>query len=510
MGMLAAAHKFGPGVKTDLAKSHWWRRNRYMLPTFLVAIVICGWFVTWGDWSFFAQEDFCGFYDAEARSLLAGRLDVPPAAIGTESFTFEGKTYGYFGIGPALLRIPLVVLFHNMDGRWSRLMMFIACVLNLVCAHRILTLVCRERVDDTHSQRLLRSLFILCAGIGSTNVFLVARSFTFHEAIIWGSTFALLFTCSMLSYFARPSKALLTLAGFLAFMSLHSRATVGIAPLLVMTAVTGVLISRSFGNPKALGSILAFAATPKARSHALLAGAMIMIIVVSYLGVNYAKFHTLNGIPLKYYDLYAQNPRYLQMSGGRQLHLENIPTTLVSYLGFHGLWLGPKFPWLFPSREATFIGSPAIILVEGFSTFPVSMPALFVLAVLGCLPLLRGSGETVRRLRLPALALLLGGGVVLATIALTERYLHEFYPVLMICAAVGVSRVEQEKYPRVTTIVIAALALISIAINCSFALENQRLDAWSVGGVPDAKKAQFKKFQRAIYLFFHVAPAIKQ
>ena len=134
------------------------------------------------------------------------------------------------------------------------------------------------------------------------------------------------------------------------------------------------------------------------------------------------------------------------MSGGRQLHLENIPTTLVSYLGLHGLWLGPKFPWLFPSREATFIGSPAILNVEGFSTFPVSMPALLVLAMLGCLPLVRGENEMVRRLRLPVSALLLGASIVLATLALTERYLHEFYPVLIICAAVGISRLQKEKY----------------------------------------------------------------
>jgi hypothetical protein len=56
-------------------------------------------FVTWGDWKFFEQEYFCGFYDAQALSMIDGRFDVPPAAIGDEAFIFQGKAYGYFGIG---------------------------------------------------------------------------------------------------------------------------------------------------------------------------------------------------------------------------------------------------------------------------------------------------------------------------------------------------------------------------------------------------------------------------
>ncbi len=40
-------------------------------------LIVCAWFVTWGDWKFFEPEDFCGFYDAQARSLIEGRLDVP-------------------------------------------------------------------------------------------------------------------------------------------------------------------------------------------------------------------------------------------------------------------------------------------------------------------------------------------------------------------------------------------------------------------------------------------------
>lgn len=480
-----------------------WRDHAYILPSFLISLVVCAWFVTWGDWKLFEPEQFCGFYDAQARSMIEGHLDVPRAAIGDEAFSFQGKTYGYFGIGPALLRIPVVVAFKNMDGRWSRLMMMIACTINLICAYGIMRLVRGDRTANSRTQRVLHSLFILCAGIGSTNIFLVARSFTFHEAIMWGGTFALLFTWTILKYLASPRAGLLALAGFFAFMSLHSRATVGAGATLALCVLTAILVWRVFGKPEAARLTIAFGGDAKPLSHAIIAASAVVIILGSYFAVNYAKFRTFEGVPLKYYDFYARSPGYLQQTGGKQIHLENLPTTGATYFGMRGLWLDPRFPWIFPSREATFIGSPTIVVVEGFSTIPVSMPALTLMGLLSCLPLIRGSSETIRRLRLPVITLFLGGGIMLTTVAITERYLHDFYPTLIICAAVGIGRIERERYARGTTILIAALSIISITLNCAFALENQRLDAWGVGGVPPAKRAEFKQLQKSIYRFFH-------
>jgi hypothetical protein len=207
-------------------------------------LIVCAWFVTWGDWKFFEPEDFCGFYDAQARSLIEGRLDVPAAAIGSEAFTFQGKTYGYFGIGPALLRIPLVIASPKLDGLWSRMMMMIGCSINLICIYRIVRLIRRDKAVSQRSQRLLHSLFMLCAGIGSTNVFLLGRSFTYHEAIMWGGTFALLFAWALIKYFARPGYGSLALASFFAFMSFHCRPTVGAGALLAMCVLCTILIWR--------------------------------------------------------------------------------------------------------------------------------------------------------------------------------------------------------------------------------------------------------------------------
>ncbi len=468
-----------------IPRRSFWRSHGYILPSVAISIFICAWFVTWGDWNFFEREEFCGFYDAQARSILQGRLDVPREAIGKEAFTFENKAYGYFGIAPSLLRIPLVLIFERMDGRWSRLMMLLACTINLFCAYRILQSIRGNREVNSWTQRALHSLFILCVGIGSTNVFLTARSYTFHEAIMWSATFGLLFTTALMSYFARPRLRTLLLAAFFAFMALHSRATIGAGTLLALCALSVMLFSK------------------KQRQHAVFAAVAAIIIVSSYFAVNYAKFRTFDGVPLKYYDFGAQRPVYLKLTGGRQIHLENIPTTVATYFGFRGLWFDPRFPWLFPSRDAVVIGSPAIVEIEGFSTFPVSMPALMSLAVVGILALVRNENSNVRRMRLPVICLFLGGAIMFATVAITERYLHDLYPALVICAAVGVSKIEGERAAPALTSLIAVLSAISIAVNCSFALENQRLDFWGMGGVAPAKQAEFKQMQRSVYKFFH-------
>ncbi len=199
--------------------------------------------MTWGDWNFFEREAFCGFYDAQARSILHGQLDVPRAAIGKEAFTFEDKVI-LLEIAPSLLRIPLVLIFQSMDGRWSRLMMLLACTINLFCAYRILQNIRGDREVNCWTQRALHSLFILCVGIGSTNVFLMARSYTYHEAIMWSATFGLLFITALINYFARPRRRTLLLAALFAFMSLHSRPTIGAGALLALWCPERNLFSK--------------------------------------------------------------------------------------------------------------------------------------------------------------------------------------------------------------------------------------------------------------------------
>ena len=458
----------------------------------LAALLICGWFCSWADWKFFEPEPFCQFYDAQAISLLDGRLDVPPAAIGDEAFIVGGKTYGYFGIAPALLRLPLVIAFEGMDGRWSRLMMMIAATTNLICAYQILRTIRGHRVVMTWREKLIDSMFILCAGIGSTNVFLVARSFTFHEAIMWAGTFALLFACVILKYLARPRRRLLAWAGFFAFMSFLSRPTVGAGAVLGLFVLAALLVWSAARGATLARRLFSFNLPERPLAHAAIAAATAIVALGVYFGVNYGKFGSFNGVPLQYYYYYKLIPIRMKITGGKQIHPENIPTSLASYLGIRGFTLEKTFPWFERTRHPTIVGKPALDMVDGFSSFPVSMPALTLLAAFGAWAIFRGRDELTRRSRLPISVLLVGGSIVLATVALCERYLHDFYPALILLGAAGVCVLQ--KFGSRTAWKIAALATlttVSIVLNCSFALTHQRLTA----NTPAEKVAQFKHWQ---------------
>ena len=58
-----------------------------------------------------------GFYDAQGRAMLDGRLAVDPAAAGFEGFAVDGNTYIYFGPVLSLLRLPVLAVTHGLDGR---------------------------------------------------------------------------------------------------------------------------------------------------------------------------------------------------------------------------------------------------------------------------------------------------------------------------------------------------------------------------------------------------------
>src|SRR5262245_17518875 len=53
-------------------------------------------------------------YNSMLAHFLRGEFDVDPATIGTEAIINGGKSFTYFGVFPAILRLPLV-LVHGLS-----------------------------------------------------------------------------------------------------------------------------------------------------------------------------------------------------------------------------------------------------------------------------------------------------------------------------------------------------------------------------------------------------------
>lgn len=65
------------------------------------------------------------FYDIQGRALLHGHLAVPAGSLSFEGFVVGGHTYEYFGLVPALLRMPVLLITHALDGRLTQLSMLL-------------------------------------------------------------------------------------------------------------------------------------------------------------------------------------------------------------------------------------------------------------------------------------------------------------------------------------------------------------------------------------------------
>jgi hypothetical protein len=490
------------------------REHLFILPVLIIVLTTFAWFVTWGGWHLFDSEPLTGYYDAQARGILHGRLDVPPGAISFEAFLRDGKSYGYYGVAPALLRLPLAAMFPRMDGRWSRSFLLVACALNVLYAYRFLLLLREGDTPLSPAQKKTFSLFVLSAGIGSTNLFMASRSYVYHEAIMWGATFSLLFAYYLVRYLRRPTLRLLGFAGALAFMAFFSRATGGAGALLALLLLGAILlylaIPRRSANPPMISAAerqhsVSFLSRAFGLSlpthplrHALLAGLMVISTIAFYFAINYAKFRTFDGVPVRLYAQYLKNPERMAITGGRQIHPENLRTGLASYFGLRAVEIGPEFPWVYMTVSPPVFAGAAIDVVEPTSSVPVSMPALFLLACAGVFTTIRARSPELRRLRLPVICLLAGGCVVLVTVGITERYLHDFYPFLLVAGAAGAVQFAAMRHTGPRAILARALVpltLVGICLNAAFAYDYQREIVW---GVPAATRAQLTNVRAGI------------
>ena len=113
------------------------------------------------------------FYDAQGRALLHGHLSVPPASVSFEGFVIDGRTYMYFGPVPALLRLPVLLVTHGLDGRMTQLSMLLALVVLLVAGaglHWRIRELLRPGAPVGRGERVAAFALAVALGTGSTAV----------------------------------------------------------------------------------------------------------------------------------------------------------------------------------------------------------------------------------------------------------------------------------------------------------------------------------------------------
>ncbi len=419
---------------------------------FLAAVVFCLYlgFATKFDWNPWQISSGGFFFNAQARSLLDLRMDVDARVMGMEGFLRDGKTYTYFGILPALFRLPLA---SELWRDWTTLSCVLASTLAVLALWLATTAALGSESDD--SPRALRAMLLVALILSGPQFELLGKPSAYVEAVLWSYAFA----CGFVALGIRlvlgeePDRKRLTLLASLAAAALLTRVSTGLA----LYAAWALLVAAA-----------GLAWPPRAAwvnaGHRLLPA---IIVLVAALGTTAATNVLRWGDPLEFAPL-ATN-RYYAAAPRRLARLEQQGVFSISRLPYAlSYYLAPG--WFFDAPPGGARATRIVSLFDGPEGPPLGFPrshGLWLTLAATGLGMLASRHIDGPRLRLLTLAL--ASGLVVAPLLvmsyhyLAFRYRAEFVPLLMLFALLGIHGLNRwtiAASKRVRSLVLASCALV--------------------------------------------------
>jgi hypothetical protein len=451
--------------------------------TGFVILTAAAYFVTHEQWKLFSGKGFVTFYDEQGRSLMQGKWDVPPSALGAEAFVVDGKSYGYFAFAPALPRVILNYFWPSHFGQWSRLSILIGMA-SLIAAFFSF----RALLD---SPILFEPLVLLILLGGTTAMFLCASDLIYHEAIMWGAALALWANIWSGWYLKTGRFRFLLLGALSGFGAFFARVPSGLAALTCAALILVALIVQELSARKVDVSKLDVfglkiftkwcgATQPRRRTaHAAFLLFYFAATAIVFLEINHAKFGAyFEGMPIRYNLIYP--PKRLDHIQGRLFHPEYLPVIAANYFDPAHIRLTPRFPYIGLTDVAYW--HDTFDLVEPYASFPAAMPAALFLAGAGIWFLFRPGSARFQWCAPMLLAGLPSAAVLLSFAFITYRYEHDLFPVLFPAAMLGAAWVTQIQKLRLRRLTVAALVLAagwSVWANVCFLHELQVRSFWA-------------------------------
>lgn len=122
-----------------------WISSGWGLAALIVAVAVYYLFLlSNGTLQLFAPEMLDKAFDSMLVHLLRGEVTVDREAIDFEAFTHNGKTYAYFGVFPALLRLSAMPFVDIAQVPLARLSCLTAVVVYVAVQLRMLLIVHRS------------------------------------------------------------------------------------------------------------------------------------------------------------------------------------------------------------------------------------------------------------------------------------------------------------------------------------------------------------------------------
>ncbi len=400
-------------------------------------------------WNLFDRGPYTtDFYDAQARALVNGHLDIPASVAGIEGFEIDGRTQIYFGIGPAVLRLPFSGLSDVFDRRLSLASELLAVSVIGLAAARLLGRARSLVVGSPRGRPWWFAAAAVVVSLGTPLLFFTSRPIVYHEAALWGAATGLAGLDLVVRWWRAPTRRHLVEAVALAAFAISCRPSSGAAPAIALGLFGLVLASRR--DWRRAATVIGCALVP----------------VAAFALVNWARFGSLNDVPfpkqaLSQFD--ATRQETLAINDGSLFGSKFVPTNLLRYLSPFAFRFDRLFPFVTWPSKATVIGDVRFDAVERSGSIVTGAPVVFLLALVG-------AWWTVVRDRTRQWTVLVVAALA-STIStftfgyLAHRYLVDFVPGIVLLAAPAVwlgARWLQGRTQWVRTTVVAGAAALFV------------------------------------------------
>jgi len=306
--------------------------------------LIYTWFLTDGFLNPFSLT--AGPFSYAGHAFLSDGLHVPYSAFGEESFKIEGVGYTYyFGTLPVIIRAFFECLTGLYEFNISPLIFFVSTIAYVGSTTALALAAISSSTEDSKvavwsNHKTLEVLIItaLCPGV----LFLCARTYIYHEAILLGLTSCALSCYCVLGYCRSAKVKYLFFAGILTLAAANSRLTV-----LPTIAVAQLVIFFAFRRMQSKRYLIDFLSYAFATS---------VIVIGCFAYVNQARFGGVFATdPILSHAGYSIE-RLLLIGKMKNLSLENIYGNLRVYLELSFVWT-TNFPFIdfkYPRHHAAF------------------------------------------------------------------------------------------------------------------------------------------------------------
>ena len=265
-----------------------------------------------GSLSLLGREGLDLVFGSMLDHLLHWDFAVDPSAIDVEAWTRDGKTYSYFGIFPALMRLLAMPFVDVTKVGLSRIYCLVSLMIYVGTLLRTLHLM-HMAIEPARRSNACLTIGGVAICLSGPPVYLLASAWIYHEPIIWSMAFGAIYNFLIL-------RAVLTSRGFtsgdlgwlgvLAAIVLNTRVSFGIALYATASMLLLWLSGRNWANAAATPAGRRLLAAILDRRFALPVAALAAgAIVAGY--VNYQRWgNPLTFADYNYYDLALADARW--------------------------------------------------------------------------------------------------------------------------------------------------------------------------------------------------------